>query len=190
MTMQNEMAAAERRKRRQTAGKILIIISIAILALGMIFVCRLPDKWENSYINKQKELAKEALEKGYVCYEAKDLRSIGSERGFYVWIATMESGDRFAILIIDDPDKVYCDGMHASSIDVFVREDSGEIRDIDGDEMTLYTDCYATLDYIGQGAALGGCIMSIFLGIVIWLVFLVLFVTGVLLAVLNKKKSI
>ena len=76
--------------------------------------------------------------------------------------------------------------MHASGIDIFVREDSGEIRNIDGDEMILYTDCYATLDYVGQGAALGGAIASVFIGIATWFVFLVLFITGILLAVLNK----
>lgn len=187
--MPNEMVKAEKRRKRQKAGRILIVISIILLLFGMIFVCRLPGKFEDSYINKQKELAKEAVEEGYTCYEAKELISAGSEGGFYVWVATMESGDRFAILIIDDPDKVYCDGMHASSIDVFVQEDSGEIKIIDGEEMTLYTDCYATLDYIGQGAALGGVIASIFTGVAIWFIFLVLFITGILLVVLNKKKS-
>lgn len=191
MTGYDESFKEEKRKRRKKAGNILIIISVVILIAGMIFVCRLPDMMEQSYINDQKEAAEEALEKGYTCYEAKAIiTGTGSEGGFDIWLVLMDSGEVFAVLIPDDPDGIYCEGMHASKVDVFVQEDSAEIRSVKGTEVILYKDCYATLDYVGQGAALGGAVAGVFMGIAIFFVFLILFITGILLTVLNRKKQL
>lgn len=180
----------QKRKRRRITGIVFVLISLIVLICGTIYTNNLPDKWRDSYVDEQKEIAEEAIEKGYTCYEAVPVLQYGGEEGgFDILVATTESGERFAVLTVDDADRIYADGMHSAKVDVFVKEDSAEIRNIEGFDMTLYTDCYATLDYNGQGEALGGVFAAFFAGATVFLVFLLLFISGILLIVLNRKES-
>lgn len=181
---------AQKRKRRRTAGKILVVISLAVLIFGTIYTNGISDRWGRDEIDEQKEIAQEALDKGYTCFEAEPgLQYGGTEGGFDVYIVTMESGERFAIVETDLPDRVYREGIHSPKVDVFVKEDSAEIKNINGFDMTLYQDCYAALDYNPQGAALGGAIAAFAAEAVVVLIFLLLLITGILLIVFNRKEQ-
>lgn len=188
--MQTENLRAKRRKRRRTIGVVFSIVSLLLLIFGNVYTNGISDRWRDSYIDKQKEIAMEALEKGYTCYEAvPTLQYAGTEGGFDILVATTETGERFAILATDDPDRIYADGMHSAVVEVFVNEDSAEIRNIEGFDMPLYTDCYAALDYNGQGEAFGGAVAGLFAKIAVFLIFMILLTTGILLIVFNRKES-
>jgi len=186
---QNEKDVSEKWTRRNRAANILILVSGIVLLMGIIFALQLPDRMKEGAVRRQNQIAEDALEKGYKCYRVlPKLQFAGTENRGDILIAPMETGETFAILISVNT-KENRTGMHASYVDVFVREDSAEPRVINGTEMKLYTDCYATLDYIGQGEALGGAILAAFLIFVSVFLFLILLVVGIVIKVLAYKSK-
>lgn len=188
-TRQDDNIMPAKWTRRNKAANILIIVSGVVLLMGIIFAVHLPERMKEEAVSRQNRIAADALEKGYRCYKVlPKLQFAGTENRGDILVASTETGETFAVLISVNTEENRT-GMHASYVDVFVREDSAETRVINSTEMKLYTDCYATLDYIGQGESLGGAILAAFLIVVSVLLFLILLVVGIVIKVLAYRSK-
>lgn len=186
----NEKAVSAKWTRRNRVANVLIILSGVLLLTGIIFAVQLPERMKERAVSRQEWIAVDALEEGYKCYRVSPrLQFAGTENRGDIIIVSTETGETFAVLISVNT-KENRTGIHAFYVDVFVREDSAEARIINGTEMTLYTDCYATLDYIGQGEELGGAILAVFLIFGVVFLFLILLVVGIVIKVLAYRRQV
>lgn len=174
-------------KLRNIISNILFILSIVVLSTSIILAYLIPKKMEEDAISYQEQVAADALESGYKCYRVQSMlyHEQIEDKGKLYTVST-ENGESFGVLISENT-KENRTGLHASYVDVFVMETSTEVITIDGTEITLYTDCYATLDYIAQGDLLAGAILSMFLIAIAVFVFIVLLVVGIVLKVSAVK---
>lgn len=177
-------------KQRSRIGTALLILSAVVVLAGILGACSLYTMLEvndENTVSRQEWIEFDALNAGYKCYRVlPSLHYVETQERGDIYTASTEDGELFGILFSENT-KEKRTGMHAAYLNVFVMEKTTEPMMLDGEEITLYTDCYASLDYIEQGGALAGTVMAIFVLFGTALIFVILLTVGIVLKVSARK---